>query len=136
MTTRFSIFAALIMVIAIVAAAMMMMMMIMTATTTEHFPCDNYMQDIVTDTTSTTPDNSSSVNATSSPRAMGCRFRQHVNNNNNNDNRTYGDGGVSITNEGRLRRDRDTPFWSMFSDAFGVSSCNIIIYAFHKAPIQ
>ena len=48
-------------------------------------------------------------------RIIGCRFRQHI-----NENRTFGNS-ATITNEGRLRRDRDTPIWSMFSDAFGVS---------------
>jgi hypothetical protein len=56
-----------------------------------------------------------STTASTLARIMGCRFRQHI-----NENRTFGNS-ARITNEGRLRRDRDTPIWSMFSDAFGES---------------
>jgi hypothetical protein len=95
----------------------MMIIMFRMITTTNNNNNDSD-SDSDSDNTNTSVNYSNSVTTTTAStlaRIMGCRFRQHI-----NENRTFGNS-ARITNEGRLRRDRDTPIWSMFSDAFGVS---------------
>ena len=66
-------------------------------TNTRSFPCEDYL-----------------LNATDQvdPRMMGCLFREHI------ENKT----DASVSQEGRMQRDSDTFFWSLFGNAFAVST--------------
>ena len=111
MTVRFAI------CYVVVIVPMMIIMFRMITTTNNNDNDNNNNQNERTNTIVKYNNSVTSTTASTSTlaRILGCRFRQHI-----NENRTFGNS-ATITNEGRLRRDRDTPIWSMFSDAFGVS---------------
>ena len=108
---RFGMMRAILIGIAVVVTATVVAM-----TRTKPFPCDAYLKDLTDDGVGT------------DPRAMGCRFRRRIDSiGGDKIPNTITGGGrgrtvPSVTQEGRIQRDCDTFFWSLFGNAFGVST--------------
>lgn len=74
-------------------------------TRTKPFDCAKYLS----------TNNSSEIN---DPRVLGCRFQKHI------DDETF----ASISQEGRIQRDTDTFFWSLFATAFAANPNTPYLY--------
>ena len=74
-------------------------------TRTKPFDCEQYLA-------------ANNSNQLDDPRAMGCLFRKHIDEN----------MSARISQEGRIQRDTDTFFWSLFANAFAANPNTPYLY--------